>query len=494
MRLNRFGTMTTFLSLLGLISTGTIFMAAPAQSETSERYIVKYVDSADENEEDSDRSARNIRTENKIDRAFKGAVVNMTATQASQLRSNSKIALIEKDGIVRASAVQTNPTWGLDRIDQKLIPIDYSYTYTATGAGVKVYVIDTGILATHTEFGGRVLTGYSPIAGGSTVDCNGHGTHVAGTIGGATYGVAKGVSLVPVRVLDCFGSGYISDVVSGVNWVIRQYTTGSKAVISMSLGGGLSATLDAAINSAINAGITVVVAAGNSAANACNYSPADVPNAITVGATDSTDALANFSNTGSCVDISAPGVSIMSSYIQVNNSSPNSTTATLSGTSMATPHVSGAVALELEGGYKTPAQIQNALNSYSGTFLTPGSSTSNRMLNTNVSTANPTPPPPSGLFAPTAPRTVKVAVPKQNGRLNISWTAPSLIGSGVTTYTARAWSLKTGGSIISSCSSATTACQITGLRNRTTYSIDVIATGPGGTSPASSPRVNTRTY
>ncbi len=493
MRRTQFSTVTTFLSLFGLLSTATLFMAAPAQSETSERYIVRYVDSADDSEEDSDRASRNIRTENKIDKAFKGAVVRMTATQASQLRSNSRVAIIEKDGIVRTTAIQTNPTWGLDRIDQKSIPLGNSYTYNATGAGVKVYVIDTGILATHNEFGGRVVTGYSPIGNGSTADCNGHGTHVAGTIGGTTYGVAKGVTLVPVRVLDCFGSGFISDVVSGVNWVISQHTpTNAKSVISMSLGGGISATLDAAINAAINAGITVVVAAGNSAADACNYSPARVPNALTVGATDINDSLATFSNTGSCVDISAPGVSVTSAYYLSNNSA-----ATMNGTSMATPHVSGAVALELEGGYKTPAQIQNALNSYSGTFLTTRFSTSTRLLNTNVSAANPPAPPTppaSGLFAPTAPRTVKISVPKQNGRLNISWIAPSLVGSGVTTYTARAWSSFSNGSIISSCTSANLTCQITGLRNRTNYSIDVIATGPGGTSPASSPRVTVRTY
>ncbi len=489
MRLKRFGTVTSFFTLLGLLSTGTIFMATPAHSETSERYIVRYVDSADDSEEDSDRASRNIRTENKIDKAFKGAVVNMTATQASQLRSNSKVAIVEKDGIVSASAEQLNPVWGLDRIDQKSIPLNYSYTYNATGTGVKVYVIDTGIRASHSEFVGRVATGYSPLAGGSTSDCYGHGTHVAGTIGGTTYGVAKGVTLVPVRVLDCFGSGFISDVISGVNWVIGQYTPGTNAVINMSLGGGYSATLNAAVAAAVTKGITVVVAAGNSSADACSSSPSGAPSAITVAATDSADALAYFSNTGSCVDISAPGVSVISSYI-----SSDVATANMSGTSMAAPHVSGAVALELQGGYKTPAQIQNALNSYSGTFLYPGSLTSNRMLNTNVSIANPTPPPPSGLFAPTAPRTVVVGVPKQNGRLNISWTAPSLIGSGVTNYTARAWSARTSGSIISSCTSANLTCQITGLRNRTTYSIDVIATGPGGTSPASSPRVNVRTY
>lgn len=477
------------IGAIGLVSSFIFFSAVPAQGEMSDRYIVQYVDSANMAEEDSDRENRKVRTINKIDKAFKGAIVDMTSTQAEELRKNKRVLYIEKDGIVTTTALtsQTPATWGLDRIDQKTLPLNGNYNYELNGQNVTAYVVDTGILSTHTEFGSRVKAGFSAIATGGTTDCNGHGTHVAGTIGSSTYGVAKAVNLVPVRVLDCAGSGTNSGVISGINWVITNYQANKPiaAVMNLSLGGGASSALDTAITSAVNAGITVVVAAGNSNANACNYSPSRAPAAITVGATDNKDALASFSNTGSCVDISAPGVNITSSWI----GSSNTAVSTISGTSMAAPHVSGAAALELSNGWKSPADLQASLNSYSSNFLTTRSSTSTRLLNTSVAGSVPTP----VLTAPSAPRNVVVSTGRSNGSLSVSWQIPALPGSGVTSYTATAWSALSGGTIVRTCSTTTTSCTISNLSRRTTFHVDVTATGPGGTSPASSPRISRAT-
>ncbi len=242
------------------------------------------------------------------------------------------------------------PSWGLDRVDRRALGLDNSYTYASAGLGVTAYVVDTGILASHADFGGRVASGYSAISGG-TSDCNGHGTHVAGTIGGSAYGVAKQVTLVPVRVLDCNGSGTNVGVIAGLDWVAANGV--KPAVVNMSLGGGASSALDQAVRNVVAKGITVVVAAGNSNQNACNYSPAREPAAITVGATGSNDGRASYSNFGTCLDLFAPGSSIVSTWITSTTSA-----ASLSGTSMAAPHVAGLVALMLTTRLDaTPADI-----------------------------------------------------------------------------------------------------------------------------------------
>ncbi|HEY0078134.1 MAG TPA: S8 family peptidase [Pyrinomonadaceae bacterium] len=310
--------------------------------------------------------------------ALLGFSVKMSEEAAIALSRDPRVAYVEEDGVVTASTTQSNPPWGLDRIDQRDRPLNSQYNYTPTGAGVHVYVIDTGIRTTHAQFGGRANKVFDSIGDGQGGnDCNGHGTHVAGTVGGSTYGVAKGVSLHAVRVLDCAGNGTDSTVIQGVDWVTANRIT--PAVANMSLGGGASSALDTAVQNSINAGVTYAVAAGNDyGQNACNYSPARVAAAITVGSTTSTDAKSDFSNIGSCLDIFAPGSSILSAWY-----TSDTATNTISGTSMATPHVAGVAALYLQNNPSaTPATVASQIinTSSTGKLTGIGTGSPNRLL------------------------------------------------------------------------------------------------------------------
>ena len=272
--------------------------------------------------------------------AIRGFTTSLTTGEAARLRGDSSVLRIEPDQPVSVDTTEAAPSWGIDRIDQRALPLSGTYTYADTGAGVRAYVIDTGIYA-NSDFGARVATGISTVPGdSSTVDCHGHGTHVAGIIGGSVYGVAKGVTLVPVRVLDCSGSGWNSGIIAGIDWMIADHKAGTPAVANMSLGGIASPAMNDAVRSAVAAGIVMSVAAGNSATDACAFSPASEPSALTVAATDNADSSATFSNEGMCVDLFAPGVNIVSDY----NTSATATK-TMSGTSMASPHVTGIAAL-----------------------------------------------------------------------------------------------------------------------------------------------------
>ncbi|MEQ1788485.1 MAG: S8 family peptidase [Acidimicrobiales bacterium] len=289
-------------------------------------------------------------------RAINGAVITLPLPAVAQLLAVPGVVSVEPNGRIRASGTQPNPPWGLDRTDQRNRPLNNSYTYATTGAGVRAYVIDTGIRTTHATFGGRAVSGFDAVDGGAADDCNGHGTHVAGSIGGATYGVAKAVTLIAVRVLDCGGGGTNAGVIRGIEWVIGNHTT-QPAVANMSLGGSASTAIDTAIRNLVADKVTVVVAAGNEAADACTKSPARVTEAITVAASDQNDVMASFSNGGPCVDLFAPGVGVLSAW-----HTSNSATNTLSGTSMASPHVAGAAARYLQGHTTaTPAAVAGAL-------------------------------------------------------------------------------------------------------------------------------------
>jgi subtilisin family serine protease len=307
--------------------------------------------------------------------AINGFAVEMTPEQAEALSQDYRVLYVEEDGVVTADATQSNPPWGLDRIDQRNLPLNAVYTFNWTGSGVRAYVIDTGIRTTHTQFGGRASNVFDAF-GGNGVDCNGHGTHVAGTIGGSTYGVAKSALLRGVRVLNCSGSGTNSGVIAGVDWVTNNHI--NPAVANMSLGGGASSAVDTAVNNLANSGVPIAVAAGNSNTDACTSSPARAANAITVGSTTTTDARSSFSNFGVCLDIFAPGSGILSAWF-----SSDTATATLSGTSMASPHVAGVAAL-----YKqfspgaSAATTRNAIVNGSTTnhVTNAGSGSPNRLL------------------------------------------------------------------------------------------------------------------
>jgi subtilisin family serine protease len=294
--------------------------------------------------------------------ALTGYSADLSASELAAVRSNPRVAYVESDQAVQALTTQSNATWGLDRVDQRSLPLTGTFTYTNTGAGVRAYVIDTGIRFTHSEFGGRAIDGYDAIDGAPADDCNGHGTHVAGTAGGGTYGVAKAVTLVAVRVLNCSGSGTVSGVIKGIDWVTANHVAGQPAVANMSLGGGASSSLDTAVKNSIADGVSYAVAAGNGnpggiAQDACKYSPARVAEAMTISATDKSDKKASWANYGNCVDWFAPGVSITSVW----HTSDTATT-TISGTSMATPHTTGVAALYLQSNpAASPQQVRDAI-------------------------------------------------------------------------------------------------------------------------------------
>ncbi|MBO0867329.1 MAG: S8 family peptidase [Micromonosporaceae bacterium] len=309
--------------------------------------------------------------------ALRGFEFTGSSLSARRLAADPSVAYVEQNQVFRVDDTQQNATFGLDRIDQRNLPVDGTYTFSTTASNVHAYVIDTGIRLTHADFGGRATSGADFVDNDTdATDCNGHGTHVSGTIGGTTFGVAKQIQLVAVRVLDCNGSGSTAGVIAGVNFVTQNAI--HPAVANMSLGGGVSKALDDAVQNSIDSGVTYAIAAGNDGANACNTSPARVTGALTVGATQQDDTRASFSNIGRCVDIFAPGVNITSDFLDSDTA-----TAVLSGTSMSTPHVAGGAALFLATHpTASPAEVATALTSAATTGVVgdPGKHSPDRLL------------------------------------------------------------------------------------------------------------------
>ncbi|HSI53540.1 MAG: S8 family peptidase [Ramlibacter sp.] len=448
------------------------------------RYIVVFKDDVDNPAAESDGAVRRAggRRHMLFSRALKGFAATLPDAGVLLLRADPRVAYIEQDQTVSIQQSQSPATWGLDRIDQVDRPLDTLYHYSKTGQGVYAFIIDTGIRADHSEFTGRILPGYNtaPDANNvtnpaNTTDCNGHGTHVSGTVGGSTWGVAKQVSLVPVRVLDCGGSGTWSGVIAGIDWVANSSLR--PAVANMSLGGNASAAINAAVASAVSKGVVMVVAAGNESTDACRKSPASEPSAITVGASTSTDARASFSNYGKCVDLFAPGQGITSAW----NNSANGTN-TISGTSMATPHVTGVAALVLEANPgATPAAVSQFVEDTATTnhLASLGSGSPNLLLY-SLGTGAPSEPTLPAIAVKSL--TGKVAKERKEWRAQVTITLRNLEGGSAVANATVSGSFSTGGS--GTCVTGSTSnCMIASslLNSATTSTVftvtNVVATG-----------------
>ena len=459
-------------------------IASAAQDDTEGTYIIVLKSANDIEGKEKQIAQMGGRTEKRFTNAINGLTVKIKHKDADLLRTEPNVLSVELDQPMFALDTQTpTPSWGLDRIDQRALSLNNSFTASAYGAGVDVYVVDTGVSTTHTDFSGRLRSGFSAINDGrGSNDCNGHGTHVAGTAAGTTYGVAKAASIIPVRVLDCAGSGSNTGVIAGLDWIIANHSAGVAAVANMSLGGGASLALDTAVQNAINDGVVMAVAAGNSNANACNYSPARAANAITVGATDRTDVRASYSNFGSCLDIFAPGTSITSAWI-------NSSTAinTISGTSMASPHVAG-VAAVLMGLNPTsnPSDITAMLltNATQNVVLSAGTGSPNLLLYLDPSLGAGVVQPPAAT-APSAP-IIGTAVALARKSATVSWTAPNNGGSAITSYSVYAYrSGDSTASLAQTVSGNSTSATFSGLVIGSTYVFRVLATNSVGSSSLS---------